>query len=100
MFTKSTLLAIALGVTAICSATAPASAYLSLTPRTEAQEAVIANQIATASKTAEVKAPAAVEQEQSTDFAKSTEVTAFDDTSAPNPVDTSPVLASVTTRSL
>ena len=100
MFTKSTFMAIPLSVTAICSATAPAAAYLSLTPRAEAPENVIANQIASASTTAEVNAPAAVEQEKSTDVDKSTEVTAFDDTSAPDTVDTSPVLASVTTRSL
>ena len=100
MFTKSTFMAIALSVTAICSATAPAAAYLSLTPRTEAQEAIIANQIATASTAAEVNAATAVEQEKSTDVEKSTNVTAFDDTSAPDPVISSPVLASVTTRSL
>jgi hypothetical protein len=94
MFTKSTFLAIALGVTAICSAAAPASAYLSLTPRTEVQELAIA----AASKAAEVKAPPA--EEQAIDVAKATEVTAFDDTSAMDPVDTEPVLASVTTRSL
>ena len=94
MFTKSTFLAIALSVTAICSATAPAAAYLSLTPRTEAQEA----QIAAASKAAE--ATPAAPQEQASDVAKSTEAAEFDDIGAPDFVDSRPVLASATTRSL
>jgi len=99
-FFKSTFLGIALIVTAIGSGTAPALAYLSLTPRTEAQDSVDANQASAASKTADVNTPDAVRRERSTEVANSTDVTEFADTGAADDAASGPALAAATANSL
>jgi hypothetical protein len=92
-------LGFALITTAVFSGTAPAAAYLSLTPQIEVQATVGTNETLAIHEIAEFVGGNTGAGQKPADVEKTTDVTGLNDNSASDPVSTA-VQVSATTRSL